>query len=285
MLADALAVISYSPLVRIRLGPLSISPHAIFMVIGFWVGARLLLRDSGRRGIPDDAVVAVLTAAGIGGIVGARFFYVLNHLSNYESPLEWLKLWEGGISLLGGITGALIAAAPVVRRQGLRFFTLMDLASPWLVLGIAIGRIGDLVIADHLGAPTSLPVGFRCPDVVDVGRTVGSPCPPGEVVHLTAAYDLIAALLVFTALAWWRRHARRPAEMTLLLGLLYGAGRFGFDFLRADTRRLGLTGSQWAALALVSLTAALLVRLACRPPVGPEPVLGEPDAESTGRTS
>lgn len=255
-----LAAITYEPLVRIHIGPLAISPHGIFTALGFFAGAWLLVRDTRRRGIADEDMYSILTRAGVGAVIGARVVYVLNHWSSFNGPGEWIRIWEGGISLLGGIAGALVAAAPVVRAKGLRFFPLMDLAAPWLPLGIAIGRIGDLIIADHLGAPTSLPFGFRCPDVVDVGRTVGSPCPAGEVVHLTAAYDLIVAALVAVVLITLRRRPLRLGERTLLLGVLYGAGRLAFDFLREDTRRLGLTGSQWTAIAVILIAVALIVR-------------------------
>lgn len=276
-----LAAISYEPLVRIHIGPVSISPHGIFTALGFLVGAWLLLRDTRRRGIPDDDLYAILTRAAIGALIGARVVYVLNNWSSFDGPAEWVRIWEGGISLLGGIAGALVAAAPVVRRRGLRFFPLMDLAAPWLPLGIAIGRIGDLVIADHLGAPTDLPFGFRCPEIVDVGRTVGSPCPAGEVVHLTAAYDLVIALLVAVVLVALRRRPLRLGERTLLLGILYGAGRLAFDFLREDTRRLGLTGSQWTAVAVIVGASALLaarrrrddlpIESTASPPLEPSP--------------
>lgn len=276
-----LAAIAYDPFVRIHLGPLAISPHGIFTAIGFLVGARLLIGDTRRRGIDDDTMYTILTRALIGALIGARLVYVLNHLSSYESPIEWLKVWEGGISLLGGIAGALVAATPGVRRRGLGFFPIMDLAAPWLPLGIAIGRIGDLIIADHLGAVTTLPFGFRCPDIVDVGRTVGSSCPPGEVVHLTAAYDLIVAASVAAVLIVLRRVRLRLGTRTLLLGLLYGAGRFLFDFLREDTRRLGLTGSQTTALVVIVVTAVLLARRHRRPDLPMEATANPPTPAAT----
>lgn len=278
-----LAAISYEPLVSIHLGPLTVSPHGIFTAVGFLVGAKLLLSDSRRRGIPDDDIYAILTRAGIGALVGARVVYVINHWSSYDSPLEWFRVWEGGISLLGGIAGALVAAAPAARKRGLRFFPLMDLAAPWLPLGIAVGRIGDLVIADHLGDTTSLPFGFRCPEIVDVGRTVGSPCPPGEVVHLTAAYDLLVAACVALVLVVLRRRPLQVGARTLLLGILYGAGRFGFDFLRTDTRRLGLTGSQWTALAVVLLAGFLLAARRRRSPDLPREMTGRPPTPTEAR--
>lgn len=255
-----LAALSYTPLVRIRVGPLALSPHGLFTAIAFLLAAHFLLKDTRRAAISDETVTSLLTRAAIGALVGARLFYVLNHLSAYESPLEWIAVWEGGISLLGGIAGALVAAAPEIRRRGIGFFRIMDLAAPWLALGIAIGRVGDLVIADHLGATTSFALGFRCPAVVDVGRTVGSPCPAGEVVHLTAAYDLVVALAIFAVLVVWRRRPRREGQVTLLLAVLYGAGRFALDFLRQDTRRAGLTASQWTALVLVAVAVGLLAR-------------------------
>lgn len=275
-----LAAISYDPLVRIHLGPLALSPHGVFTVLGFLLGARLLLGDTHRRGVADDDVFAVLTRAGIGALVGARLVYVVNHWSSYESPLEWFRVWEGGISLIGGIAGALVAAAPVVRRRGLGFLSLTDLAAPWLALGIAVGRIGDLVIADHLGERTSLPFGFRCPDVVDVGRTVGSACPPGEVVHLTAAYDLGVAACVAAVLIVLRRRPLPVGERTLVFGVLYGAGRFGFDFLRTDVRRLELTGSQWVALVVIVVAGALLALRRRRPDL-PRKATDRPESSVT----
>jgi phosphatidylglycerol---prolipoprotein diacylglyceryl transferase len=257
---EALAAVSYDPLVKIHLGPLSISPHGIGTAAGFLAGAWLFFPAARRRGMPDELVHSILTRAIIGALVGARLFYVLNNLSDFQSPLEWLRIWEGGISLLGGITGAILAALPVLRGQGWRFLQVMDAAVPGLAVGIAIGRVGDLVIADHLGARTSLPFGYRCPDVVDVGRTVGSPCPPGEVVHLTALYDLVAVSVVLAIALVVRRRARWEGTTTLVAAIAYGIGRFTFDFLREDVRRLGLTGSQWVGLSVVAIAAVVLWR-------------------------
>lgn len=260
-----LAELSYSPIVRIHLGPLSVSPHGIFTAIGFCVGAWFFLRDARRAGLPEDRITEILYRAAIGGIVGARFFYVLNHFSQYESPVEWLKVWEGGISLLGGLTGALIVAWWAARKREIDFVGGLDLAAPWLPLGIAVGRIGDIIIADHLGRTTNMPWGYRCPELVDVGRTVGSSCPPGEVVHLTAAYDMLLSLAIFGVMLLARRRlVHRRGTASVLLAVLYGLNRFTLDFARADDRRFGLTGSQWAALSAVLIGSSLLVWLARR---------------------
>lgn len=255
----ALAAISYDPLVSIDIGPLSVSPHGIFTAIGVLVAAVFFLRDVRVAGIDGDEVSQILTRAVVAALLGARLAYVLNHLSRFDSPLEVLKVWEGGASLLGGITAAVAVGMVEMRRRGLPALKLFDLAAPWFTLGIAIGRIGDLIIADHLGKTTSVPFGFECPSFVDVGDTVGSPCPPGEIVHLTAAYDLLAAAAITLVVLAIRRRAPRPGVSIGVTALLYGLTRFGLDSFRADAVRLGLTGSQWTGLALAATGIAVLV--------------------------
>ncbi len=276
----ALAAISYEPLVRIRLGPLAVSPHGIATALAFVAGTAIMLPAARRRGLSEEFVYGIVTRAVIGGVVGARFFYVINNFSSFQSPLEWFAIWEGGISLLGGIFGAILANLGYLRGHGHRFFQVMDAAVAGLLLGIGIGRIGDLVIADHLGTTTDLPFGFRCPTVVDVGRTVGSRCPPGEVVHLSALYDLVAVSVVLGLVLWARRRSRPEGELSLIAAVAYGIGRFGFDFARADVRRLGLTGSQWVVLAVVLLAGAALLyrrRQAFRIPMAPADIGGTED--------
>lgn len=253
------SALSYDPLVSIDLGPLSVSPHGIFTGVGVLVGAWLLLRDVRRAGYDAEVVTSILTRAVVAALIGARLAYVVNHWSRFDSVLEVLRVWEGGASLLGGLTAALVVAVVELRRHRMPVLVLLDLAAPWFLVGIAVGRIGDLIIADHLGTATTSPLGFRCPDVVDVGETVGSPCPAGEVVHLTALYDLawaaVAAIVVWSV----RRRTSRVGVAIGATGLLYGLGRFVLDGFRADAVRLGLTGSQWTGLVMILVSLAVLV--------------------------
>ncbi len=253
------AALSYEPLVSIGLGPLAISPHGIFTGIGVLVGAWFLLRDVGRAGYDAEVVTSILTRAVVAALVGARLAYVVNHWSRFDSVLEVLRVWEGGASLLGGLTAALIVAVVELRRHRMPVLVLLDLAAPWFLVGIAVGRIGDLIIADHLGEATTSPLGFRCPDVVDVGETVGSPCPPGEIVHLTALYDMVWAAAAACVVWWVRRRTGRTGMAIGFAGLLYGLGRLVLDGFRVDAVRFGMTGSQWTGLLLILVSIVVLV--------------------------
>jgi phosphatidylglycerol:prolipoprotein diacylglycerol transferase len=252
-----LAFISYHPLVHVKIGPLSISPHGVGIAVGFLLGARLMVPAAERRGITADDVYALLTRAAIGAIIGARLAYVVNHAGDYDNVLDIFRVWQGGISLLGGFAGAIAAALPEMRKRRLSFWQVMDAAAPGMALGVIVGRIGDLIVADHLGKSTSFFLGYRCPPS-DV--QTASPCL-ARVVHQTALYDFFLTILLLVFLLWLRRTARWDGFLILAFASWYGVGRVIEDFLREDVRHFGLTGSQWTALATVLLSLyVLLVR-------------------------
>ncbi len=253
-----LAEISYHPIVHVHIGPLSISPHGVGIAVGFLAGARLMLPAANRKGIRDEQVYALLTRAAIGAIIGARLAYVINHAGDYSSFWDIFKVWQGGISLLGGIAGAILLALPKMRSERLSFWKVMDAAAPGVALGVIIGRIGDLIVADHLGKTTSFFLGYKCPGL-DV--PTASPCGPtaftnrtvGAVVHQTALYDFISSIFLLAFLLRLRRKPRYDGFLILVFGVWYGAMRILEDFLREDVRHLGLTGSQWTSIVVVLL--------------------------------
>jgi phosphatidylglycerol:prolipoprotein diacylglycerol transferase len=284
-----LGVISYDPIVRIHLGPLSVSPHGLFIAIGFMIGARFMLPQSRKRGMSDDDIYPLFTRAAIGALVGARVAYVVNHFGAYSSsPIDILLVWEGGISLIGGFLGAIAFAVPRMRRERLSFWKVMDSAAPGMALGVFVGRTGDIIIADHLGKVTSFFLGYRCPPL---SVATGSPCAPtalvgrtpGAIVHQTALYDQFLALILLLVLLQLRKRVHFDGFLIVVFGLGYGLARILEDFLREDVRRFGLTGSQWTAVATVCLCVYTLTVLRRTPrwgrwdekpvlaPVGPDP--------------
>jgi phosphatidylglycerol:prolipoprotein diacylglycerol transferase len=152
----SLASVGWPVLDRFRFGnAFAISPHGLGIALGFMIGGWLLGRIGPKHGVSAEHISTMLFWALIGAIVGARVAYVIAHLSEFSSPLEWLQIWKGGISLLGGIAGAIIINIRRMKKYGYRFLQVMDPSMVALSMGIGIGRIGDLIIGDHLGKPTS----------------------------------------------------------------------------------------------------------------------------------
>lgn len=255
-----LAALSYTPLVHIDLGPLRMSPHGMGIAIGFLLGARVMLPWAEKKGISADDVSSFLVRAAIGAIIGARLAYVLNHIGDYtDNPLEIVMIWKGGISLLGGFAGAIIAALPEMKKRRKSFWQVMDAAAPGMAVGVIVGRIGDLIVADHLGKATDFFLGYKCPPG-DVATAVPCIAGPGNAVHQPALYDFILTIIVLLILLRLRKTVRYDGFLILTFGVFYGLNRFIEDWFRVDvTHGLVLTGSQWTALAAMLVCGSWLV--------------------------
>jgi phosphatidylglycerol---prolipoprotein diacylglyceryl transferase len=287
---DLLAAIGWPILDRVRFGPLAISPHGVGIAVGYLLGAWWMIRIGRRRGMSEEHLGTIVVWALVGAIIGARFFYVLGHVSEFDGLVDMLAVWRGGISLIGGIVGAVIATYPVMKRFGYRFLQVMDPAAIGLAFGIAVGRIGDLIIGDHLGKPTSWLLAFQykggqlagytcnaglCQTTLAGGQVqtitergatlIGSETQvlaQGVGVHQTAIYDLFIALGLFLFLRWLDKKPRREGTLIMSFAIWYGTGRVITDFLRVDKTFFGLTGSQWTCLAAIVLSLVTLARYA-----------------------
>jgi phosphatidylglycerol:prolipoprotein diacylglycerol transferase len=308
-----IAAIGWPVLDRIRIGSaFAISPHGLGIAIGFLTGAWLFGKLAPPRGISAEQVNGIVFWSLIGAIVGSRLFYVIAHYSEFRNLGEMLAIWRGGISLLGGIAGAVLVNTPRVRSWGFRFFQVADPIVICLSLGIAIGRIGDLIIGDHLGKPTSwllawtyhggtLAPPFVCANgicqaqlqngqIEEIRRTGAALYGPASVpstfvpqgvgVHQTALYDMLLVGLLFALL--WRldRRPRREGILTLTFGLWYGIERILEDSLRIDKRFGPFTGSQWTAIVVAIVSAGLLLWWAVHPKEGPPTDTGPPSGDA-----
>ena len=276
--------LTWPPVQRI----LFVSPHGIGSAGGFLAGASLLLREVRRRDLDEDVVVRALTWAAVGAILGARIDYVVSHPHDWDGVWDVIALWEGGLAMFGGFIGGVLAALPVLRRGKVHLPRFLDAAAPGFALGVVIGRIGDLVIWDHLGdvatgwakpfgllmkkgydlAPgfhpdpaIPLPAGKTCEAAVKVKEFYA-----GCVYHQPALYDFAGALLLLAFLLWLRRRARYRAGVAILVwGAWYGTQRLVVDFTRSiDERFYGLSGTQWLAAALAVFSVVTLAVIALR---------------------
>ena len=290
------AAISWKVLDRFRFGSrFAISPHGVGIAMGYLAGSYVLVHEAKKRGISEDQSGAMVFWALVGAIVGARFFYVVAHFGEpgLKTIGDIFAVYRGGISLLGGIFGAIIFAYPLMRRYHLRFLQAMDTAAIGLPFGIVVGRIGDLVIGDHLGKPTSWLLTFRydggnlsgyaceagrclttlfggqSQDITHAGAThfsvAGQVLGHGIGVHQTALYDFLSTMVLVLVLVWMNRKKRRTGIMVMTFATWYAGVRILTDFLRVDKRFFGMTGSQWGSVLVVALCVATFIWFARRP--------------------
>jgi len=252
-----------------HIGPLSISPFGVMLVAAFvaaWAQLQWGLRHYGV-GDGEDASALVL-AAGIGGILGAKIYYAILY-RDWSLLLERFGLvWYGGF-LLGAL-----AVIWVGRRRQLPAWPVLDSATPGLALGYGLGRVGCFLVGDDFGMPTNLPWGVIFPRGLpgpttaglmrqEYGAEIPWEIPDNELVavHPTQLYETLAGLVIWAVGVRLIRRGAPPGVTTLTVLSLLALERFLVEFLRAkDDRFLGIfTVAQLISLAVLALTMALLL--------------------------
>lgn len=248
-----------------------VSPHGILAAVGIVAGYWFLRRLAGRYGLPTEPIERAVLWAIPAGIVGARADFVLSHPGQFSSLGEVLQIWNGGLALFGGLIGAILVALLVLRHSRLPLRLILDVAAPAIALAIGIGRIGDLLLTDHLGKPTTsefalayrvplggqLAPGFgpspaRAPGTGESCRDVGR-FFAGCSYHLTPAYDLVGALALSIFLWWLLTRCPHPRGAVFALFVVgYATQRLLIDATRAVDERpvWGMTGTQLVAFVL-----------------------------------
>jgi len=243
-------------------------------VVAVAMAVYLIGRRGPRNGIPIDDVYSTAIWGIIGGIIGARLFHVVDHWSFYSANLtQIIAVWNGGIAIWGAVLGGFAGAWLYATWKGFPRGRLADITAPFLLLSMAVGRIGDVVNGEHISSPTSLPWGI-------IWSHATSPTfqKYGAVAtHPAVVYELLMDLAIAAVLFWVLRKRIRPDGMLFAMMLaLYASGRFFILFLHDyNVWFLGLVEAQVVSLAVLAVTVPLLARRArLHRAVEPEPVQG-----------
>ncbi len=243
----------------VTVGAFTLTWHGVFSVLGILAAIRMTQWLAWRQDrIDADRIYDGAFWAVVVGLLGARIHFVVENWHLFQAtPIKVFYVNEGGISQWGGIFGAMLGIWIWSHRNKISFWRLLDAVSLPALVGLAVGRIGDVINGEHHGTPTDLPWGVRYINPHTLGQ-------PGLVVHPEVAYEMILCLgLVLLLLPFYGRlKARFP---TGVLGLwflgLYAVGRFFLSYLRADQIEYGLRQAQWASLVMVVLAIGFSVYL------------------------
>jgi phosphatidylglycerol:prolipoprotein diacylglycerol transferase len=233
---------------EIHLGPLTVQTFGMMFALGFVGAALLLARRLQELGRPVDFAYELIFAAVVGGLVGARAYYIVQHWDTVKDDLLGNIFSGAGLVWYGGVLGGALAVSAVAYYRGFLGLALLDLTAPGLALGYAIGRIGCQVSGDgDYGIPSSLPWAMSYPN-----GTV----PTTQEVHPTPVYETLSMGLV-AWLLWRWRDRWRPGTLFAVYLVLSGTERFLVEFIRRNDDVLaGLTAPQLQSLVLIAAGAA-----------------------------
>jgi phosphatidylglycerol:prolipoprotein diacylglycerol transferase len=257
----------------IRLGPLLITWHGVFAVLGIIAAARLGFWLATRDGLVFKNTGDGLAWMVVLGLLGARALYVWENYRLFTG--NWLRVFaltEGGISQWGGLFGAMAGAYIWTRSAKVSFWKVIDAGGAAAMIGLAVGRIGDVINGEHHGSQTTVPWGVEYVNPATLGE-------PGRVVHLEVGYEMILCLAILAVLLPFHSRLKKrlpDGVLGLIYFSIYAAGRFFLSFYRLDPAVfLGLRQAQIASFLMVAIAlvaAAILFRQAAAKAAVPAPV-------------
>jgi phosphatidylglycerol:prolipoprotein diacylglycerol transferase len=237
---------------------LLITWHGFFTAVGIIAGVWLAvsLASSERVGIDPDTAYTLGMIIVACGIIGARALYVIENYgdnSSIDSVGDIFRINEGGISIYGAIIGGAIGGWAYGLWKRLPSAAGADAAAFGMLIGLAIGRIGDIINGEHFAKVSDLPwaVTYSHPNSTAFAR---------EAMHPAVAYEMLGDLAIMGVL-WlvWKREPKSGVVFSLAF-LLYAIMRFAVSFLRIDSEEplLGLSVPQVVSLVVVPISLALL---------------------------
>ena len=140
------------------IGKIKITYYGLMYAISFILGIELGKRYGKQKGISPETIENYAFAAMLSGLIGGRLYYVLFNLDYYINyPADIIAVWKGGMAIHGGILGGIIGTCIYGFIKKTNPLLLADIAAPSLLLGQAIGRIGNFMNGEIYGVPTFTP--------------------------------------------------------------------------------------------------------------------------------
>ncbi len=248
-----------------HVGPLEITGFGIMVMMGFFMAGLVMQTRLRELRLNEQFGWDVVMAAVIGGLIGAKLWYVALH-GDVARLLN-----RGGLVWYGGLIGGTLAVILNGMRLKIPSRFTFELAAPGLAMGYALGRVGCFLVQDDYGIPTSVPWAVRFPEGLPPSTAanlaawdvpVPADAAPLDVlaVHPTQLYETAIMLFVFWLLWRMRDHGRGTGWLFGLYLMLAGTERFLIEFLRAKDDRYvyGFTLAQVTSVAVVSIGALLV---------------------------
>ena len=212
--------------VALQLGGLTIRWYGVLIALGLVLALIYAMNVCKRRyGVSQDKLLDCVLVGIITAIIGARLYYVAFKWDVYsQDPMSIFYINSGGLSIYGGLIGALIGGLIVAKIVKVNIPALLDIACLGFLIGQGIGRWGNFMNQEAFGTPTGLPWGM-------VSENTGN-----IAVHPAFLYESLWCLLGFVLLHFFSKRFRKyDGQIFLLYMVWYGFERMIVEGLRTDS--------------------------------------------------
>ncbi len=252
--------------IAFQIGPFAIHWYGIIIAAAVLVASLVGTAEARRRGEDPDRGWSMLLLVIVLAVIGARIYHVIHEWEFYsQNPALIPQVWSGGVGIPGVIAGGALAVYLYTRFTGLNTARWFDIFAPALLLGQAIGRLGNFVNQELYGPPTNLPWGIPIDAAHRVEQWTDLNAYPVDATrfHPLFAYEAILNLVGVVVLLWVaRRFAARlyDGDVFLLYLVWYGAVRTALEPMRTGNWVIaGIPTAMLLGIAAVVLAGGFLV--------------------------
>lgn len=253
-----------------KIGPFTVYSFGLMLGIAFIVSSYFLAKEIERKKLDPDLATQVTLLAMVFGIIGSKLFNLFENWSDFLNDPVGMAFSPGGLTFYGGLILAVIAIWIYVKRKGVPFLVIADVAAPALALAYGIGRIGCHLAGDgDYGIPTSLPWGtnyengtvppsvmFSDPDLLKhfpwIAQKFPNGVPNNTPLHPAPIYEFIVMMIIFLILWRFRKKVWMDGKLFMLYLVFAGIERFLIEFIRLNPRYLfGLSEAQLISVVMI----------------------------------
>jgi phosphatidylglycerol:prolipoprotein diacylglycerol transferase len=227
--------------IAVQIGPLQLHWYGIIIASAVLIAALLGSRVAQWLGENPEDGWSMLLWVVVAAVIGARIYHVIHEWdSTYSQDLALIpQVWRGGIGIPGAVAGGALAIWIWTRVRGSNTARWLDIFAPALLLGQAIGRLGNFVNQELYGPPTTLPWGIPIDAAHRVPPWDDLAAFPVETTRFVPlfAYEAILNLIGMAVLLFViRRFGPRlfAGDIALLYIMWYGAVRSGLETFRTN---------------------------------------------------
>ena len=254
---------------------LDIQWYGIIITLGLILAIIYVFPRMKRFGIDSDRAVDAVIGGVLGGIVGARLYYVAMKWEDYnkgsigETLKAVINTRNGGLAIYGGIIGAFIVGYIICKIRKVKILPMLDVTVLGLLIGQGVGRWGNFVNQEAFGTNTDFFLGMTGGTIQ---RTISNAVQIGgdmynngnaemmweKAVHPCFLYESLWCILGFVILAFISKRRRYDGQIFLMYLAWYGFERFFVEGLRTDSLTLGNIRISQALSAIIFIVSVIL---------------------------
>ena len=241
--------------------------YGIIITFGLVLALLYVMPKMKRFGLDAETALDAIIGGVLGGIVGARTYYVIFNWDDYKGDIKAIiNTRNGGLAIYGGIIGAIAVGLIICKVRKIKFLPMLDITVLGFLIGQGIGRWGNFVNQEAFGTNTDSIFGMTGGEIQ---ATILSNRASGlnylQPVHPCFLYESVWCLLGFLLISLYSRKRKYDGQILLMYMTWYGMERFVVEGLRTDSLMIGsLRVSQILSAVICIIAIAIQIFMLIR---------------------